>query len=309
MGPLLAAAAAAAARTRACRGAVSPASSSVTLLTCTVRVPPSIRAASTAARRARAKPRILSAVSCASRRRPATSARRSWRAVVPAMRIAWRAARCMGSILATAARRARAASRTRATAAAASGREARRRIAWTCSRSRRAHWIAALAAAAAQHNAHTLRTPKHEGLYTLLLLLNTTRTRSGPPSTRATITMDGGVADTARANTNNSCEHKPLVGGSWGKREYRTSICASLVPPFPRMYSKGTNRATVRSGHICRRTHARAPRRRKPRKPDPHSQLVPHPRGGGREVSEPAPLCACRAQPCAYAARSPAPRG
>jgi hypothetical protein len=45
----------------------------------------------------------------------------------------------------------------------------------------------------------------------LLLLLNTTRTRSGPPSTRATITMDGGVADTARANTNNSCEHKPLV--------------------------------------------------------------------------------------------------
>ena len=104
MGPLLAAAAAAAARTRACRGAVSPASSSVTLLTCTVRVPPSIRAASTAARRARAKPRILSAVSCASRRRPATSARRSWRAVVPAMRIAWRAARCMGStcMLATA---------------------------------------------------------------------------------------------------------------------------------------------------------------------------------------------------------------
>jgi hypothetical protein len=33
----------------------------------------------------------------------------------------------------------------------------------------------------------------------LLLLFNTTRTRSGPPSTRATITMDGGVADTARA--------------------------------------------------------------------------------------------------------------
>jgi hypothetical protein len=31
-------------------------------------------------------------------------------------------------------------------------------------------------------------------VYVLLLLLNTTRTRSGPPSTRATITMDGGVA-------------------------------------------------------------------------------------------------------------------
>ena len=34
-----------------------------------------------------------------------------------------------------------------------------------------------------------------------LLLLNTTRTRSGPPSTRATIAMDGGVADTTGANT------------------------------------------------------------------------------------------------------------
>ena len=35
----------------------------------------------------------------------------------------------------------------------------------------------------------------------LLLLLNTTRTHSGPPSTGATITMDGGVAYTAHANT------------------------------------------------------------------------------------------------------------
>ena len=42
-------------------------------------------------------------------------------------------------------------------------------------------------------------TPKLNGA--LLLLLNTTRTLSGPPSTGATITMDGGVADTARANT------------------------------------------------------------------------------------------------------------
>jgi hypothetical protein len=113
----------------------------------------------------------------------------------------------------------------------------------------------------------------------LLLLFNTTRTRSGPPSTRATITMDGGVADTARANTKNSCEHKPLIGKSWGKRERRTSICASPVPPFPRMYRRGTNRTAVRSGHSCRSTHARAPRRRKPREPDPHSPLVPYPRG------------------------------
>ncbi len=37
----------------------------------------------------------------------------------------------------------------------------------------------------------------------MLLLFNTTRARtlSGPPSTRATVAMDGGVADTARANT------------------------------------------------------------------------------------------------------------
>mgnify|MGYP000890009913 FL=1 len=69
--------------------------------------------------------------------------------------------------------------------------------------------------------------------------------------------MDGGVADTARANTKNSCEHKPLIGESWGKRERRTSICASLVPPFPRMYSRGTNRTAVRSGHSCRSTHAK----------------------------------------------------
>ena len=35
----------------------------------------------------------------------------------------------------------------------------------------------------------------------MLVLFNTTRTLSGPPSTGVTIAMDGGVADTARANT------------------------------------------------------------------------------------------------------------
>ena len=40
------------------------------------------------------------------------------------------------------------------------------------------------------------------GTSLLLLLFNTTRTLSGPPSTGVTITMDGGVADTAGANTN-----------------------------------------------------------------------------------------------------------
>jgi len=86
-------------------------------------------------------------------------------------------------------------------------------------------------AAAVQHNARTL---------------------SGPPSTRATVAMDGGVADTARANTKNSCEHKPLIGKSWGKGERRNSICASPMPPFPRMYSRGTNRTAVRGSHSCR---------------------------------------------------------
>ena len=72
------------------------------------------------------------------------------------------------------------------------------------------------------HNAHALRAPKHEGRNRngrrrgrhslllhrpliggghVLLLFNTTRTLSGPPSTGAAIAMDGGVADTARANT------------------------------------------------------------------------------------------------------------
>ena len=44
-------------------------------------------------------------------------------------------------------------------------------------------------------------TPDPQAQEPLLLLFNTTRTTSGPPSTRAAITMDGGVADTARANT------------------------------------------------------------------------------------------------------------
>jgi hypothetical protein len=38
------------------------------------------------------------------------------------------------------------------------------------------------------------RGKKHET--EVLLLFNTTRTTSGPPSTRASIAMDGGVADT-----------------------------------------------------------------------------------------------------------------
>ena len=67
IGPLFAAAAAAArahtsARTRARRNAVSPTSSSVTLLTCTARVPPVSLAAVTAARRARARSPILCAM-------------------------------------------------------------------------------------------------------------------------------------------------------------------------------------------------------------------------------------------------------
>ena len=69
IGPLFAAAAAAAARTRARRSAVSPTSSSVTLLTCAACVPPVSLAAVTAARRARARSPILWAMLCASRLR------------------------------------------------------------------------------------------------------------------------------------------------------------------------------------------------------------------------------------------------
>ena len=59
-------------------------------------------------------------------------------------------------------------------------------------------------------NAHTLRTPKHGGLYrngrrcdrdAAAAFQHNARTHSGPPSTGITVTMDGGVADTARANT------------------------------------------------------------------------------------------------------------
>ena len=46
---------------------------------------------------------------------------------------------------------------------------------------------------------------------TLLLLLNTTRKRSGPPSTRASIAVDGGVADTTRANTTVLTENPGLA--------------------------------------------------------------------------------------------------
>ena len=61
-----------------------------------------------------------------------------------------------------------------------------------------------LPAAAVQHNAHTLRTPKHEGLYRYApaaAFQHNARTHSGPPSTGATITMDGGVAPLLLLNT------------------------------------------------------------------------------------------------------------
>ena len=51
-------------------------------------------------------------------------------------------------------------------------------------------------AAAAQHNAHTLRTPKHR----TTLLFNTTRARAHG-STGVAIAMDGGMADTACYDT------------------------------------------------------------------------------------------------------------
>ena len=62
------------------------------------------------------------------------------------------------------------------------------------------------AAAAAQHNEHRSGPPSTRATITMKRLAaaavqHNARTRSGPPSTRASIAMDGGVADTARANT------------------------------------------------------------------------------------------------------------
>ena len=54
-----------------------------------------------------------------------------------------------------------------------------------------------VAAAAVQHNARARMVP---GVAAAAFQHNA-RTHSGPPSTGITVTMDGGVADTARANT------------------------------------------------------------------------------------------------------------
>ena len=61
----------------------------------------------------------------------------------------------------------------------------------------------------------------HDGGFFVLVLFNTTRTTSGPPSTRAAIAMDGGVADTQPAIL-----HRPLVGGG-----SRGGGAASVPPP------------------------------------------------------------------------------
>ena len=45
----------------------------------------------------------------------------------------------------------------------------------------------------------------------MLLLFNTTRTTSGPPSTRAAIAMDGGVADTQPAITQTKMRAMPTT--------------------------------------------------------------------------------------------------
>ena len=68
----------------------------------------------------------------------------------------------------------------------------------------------------------------------LLLLFNTTRAHTpGPPSTRTTDTMDGGVADTTRTNT--TVLTQAVNRRVSGRRERLPSICASLVPLLPRM--------------------------------------------------------------------------
>ena len=76
------------------------------------------------------------------------------------------------------------------------------------------------AAAAVQHNAHNLRTPKHEGLYRygrrcgrLLLLFNTTRAHD-----LRTPKHEGLYRYGRRCGRHSLLLHKPLIGGMGGRR-------------------------------------------------------------------------------------------
>ena len=85
--------------------------------------------------------------------------------------------------------------------------------------------------------------------------------------------MDGGVADTARANTT-VLTQAVNRGGAWGKKDHLPSVSARTVPVFPRLYTSSTNRATVGSGHGSSCAYARAPRRRNPREQQLDPSLV-----------------------------------
>jgi hypothetical protein len=76
--------------------------------------------------------------------------------------------------------------------------------------------------------------------------------------------MDGGVADTARANTTvltQAVNRRSL----WGKRGRHPSFSARTAPVFPRLYISSTNRAAVGGGYGSRCAYARTPRRCNPR--------------------------------------------
>ena len=79
---------------------------------------------------------------------------------------------------------------------------------------------------------------------TLLLLFNTTRTSSGPPSTRASIAMDGGVADQGCCCCSKYVQHNahtlrtPKPRGTFAAR--RAFICTCTRPPR-RLFPKPSN--------------------------------------------------------------------
>ena len=77
------------------------------------------------------------------------------------------------------------------------------------------------AAAAVQHNART---------HSPLLLFNTTRIHSGPPSTRASIAMDGGVADTTCYYNAAAVQHNARTAAHAPDPSTRASIDHNYIP-------------------------------------------------------------------------------
>jgi hypothetical protein len=88
--------------------------------------------------------------------------------------------------------------------------------------------------------------------------------------------MDGGVADTARANTTpvlTQAVNRRILGEG---RAPGSNICARPVPHFPRMYTSSTNGAAIGSGLGCSGSYSRAPWGRNAREQQLHPSLLEH---------------------------------